>query len=189
MARLRELRLLRAGQLVTQRTYPGRDWRTDPALAAEMFRVFAVVRQLHEIRVLLADPACAAPPYAAEAADLDDELARLAGSPPETLLAVDVDHARRRAGRIFSRVAADRGGPSHRGAWLMGADLRDLDLTDADLLGADLRGADLSGADLRGALFLTQPQLDAARGDARTLLPDRLTRPAAWAAEADPAAG
>lgn len=50
-----------------------------------------------------------------------------------------------------------------RGALLLGADLRDADLRDADFLGADLRGAQLEGADLRGALFLTPPQLAAAR--------------------------
>jgi uncharacterized protein YjbI with pentapeptide repeats len=72
-------------------------------------------------------------------------------------------------------------GASLRGAYLIGADLRDADLRQADLLGADLRGADLRGADLDGALFLTQPQLEAARGDPATRLPDWLRRPAHWA--------
>lgn len=50
-----------------------------------------------------------------------------------------------------------------RGALLIAADLRDADLRWADLLGADLRDADLRGAQLEGALFLTRPQLAAAR--------------------------
>ena len=75
-------------------------------------------------------------------------------------------------------VAADL-----RGAVLIGADLRGLDLADADLLGADLRGADVSDADLTTALFLTQFQVNAARGDARTVLPDWLDRPSHWDAE------
>jgi hypothetical protein len=50
-----------------------------------------------------------------------------------------------------------------RGALLIAADLRDADLRWADLLGADLRDADLRGARLDGALFLTRPQLAAAR--------------------------
>lgn len=50
-----------------------------------------------------------------------------------------------------------------RGALLIAADLRDADLRWADLLGADLRDADLRGARLEGALFLTRPQLAAAR--------------------------
>jgi hypothetical protein len=50
-----------------------------------------------------------------------------------------------------------------RGALLIAADLRDADLRWADLLGADLRDADLRGTRLDGALFLTRPQLAAAR--------------------------
>jgi uncharacterized protein YjbI with pentapeptide repeats len=60
------------------------------------------------------------------------------------------------------------------------ADLRCADLRSADLIGADLRDADLRGADLTGALFLTRPQLTAARGDSTTLLPPHRDRPAHW---------
>lgn len=67
-----------------------------------------------------------------------------------------------------------------RGAYLIGADLTGADLTRADLTGADLRDADLSGADLAGAIFLTQPQLAAAKGDLDTTLPPSLNRPTHW---------
>ena len=50
----------------------------------------------------------------------------------------------------------------------------------ADVTGADLRGADVSGADLRTTLFLTQPQIDSARGDAATRLPPARRRPMHW---------
>lgn len=76
---------------------------------------------------------------------------------------------------------ADLRGASLRGACLIGADLSGADLTAADFTGADLRGASLRGADLAGGLFLTQPQLDAAAGDAATRLPPRLRRPSHWA--------
>jgi uncharacterized protein YjbI with pentapeptide repeats len=75
---------------------------------------------------------------------------------------------------------ADLRGASLRGAYLIGADLRRADLRRADLIGADLRAADLSGADLTDSLFLTQSQLDAAKGDATTRLPPSLRRPAHW---------
>ena len=74
----------------------------------------------------------------------------------------------------------DLRGACLRGALLIGADLRDADLQLTDLLGADLRGADLRGADLSEAIFLTQPQVGAALGDAGTRLPDVLVRPAHW---------
>lgn len=37
-----------AGQQVTQVTFGGQDWRT-PGVAAQMFAVFTIVRQLHEL--------------------------------------------------------------------------------------------------------------------------------------------
>ena len=83
------------------------------------------------------------------------------------------------------RSAPRRTGPpgsEPRGAYLIGADLRRADLRGSDLIGADLRDADLSGADLSHALFLTQLQVNAARGDAATTLPAPLRRPSHWAA-------
>ncbi|WP_064295833.1 pentapeptide repeat-containing protein [Plantibacter sp. H53] len=71
-------------------------------------------------------------------------------------------------------------GADLRGAVLIGADLRGADLAGVDLLGADLRGARFDGADLSDALFLTQMQLNAARGDEVALLPTTLDRPGHW---------
>ena len=47
----------------------------------------------------------------------------------------------------------------------------------------DLRYADVSGADLAGAIYLTQMQVNGARGDALTTLPDGFERPSHWASE------
>jgi uncharacterized protein YjbI with pentapeptide repeats len=88
---------------------------------------------------------------------------------------------RRGANLIGARLSgADLRGASLRGTLLIGADLRGADLFRADLTGADLRGANLCGTDLSGAIFLTQAQLAAATGDARTRLPGALTRPTHW---------
>lgn len=72
------------------------------------------------------------------------------------------------------------GGADLRGACLIAADLRGMDLSHVDLLGADLRDARLEGADLSAALFVTQSQIAAARGDARTALPQDIARPRHW---------
>ncbi|MEW2544546.1 pentapeptide repeat-containing protein [Streptomyces sp. NPDC047002] len=94
------------------------------------------------------------------------------GAGPRRLRGADLSGAR------FAR--ADLRGADLRGARLIAADLRGADLRGADLIGADLRGADLAGADLRDALFVTQSQLYAAKGDSTTALPPRLARPAHW---------
>ena len=90
---------------------------------------------------------------------------------------------RRAADLVGARLrGADLRAADLRGALLVAADLREADLRTADLLGADLRDADLRGSDLREALFLTRPQVAAARGDRRTRLPAGLARPAGWPA-------
>lgn len=77
---------------------------------------------------------------------------------------------------------ADLRGANLRGAYLIAADLRGADLRAADLIGADFRDADLKGADLTGSIFLTQVQVNSAKGDEHTKLPALLSRPAHWSA-------
>lgn len=68
-------------------------------------------------------------------------------------------------------AGSDLRGADLRGVLLIAADLRDADLARADLLGADLRDADLRGARVAEALFVTPPQLAAARTDESTTRP------------------
>jgi uncharacterized protein YjbI with pentapeptide repeats len=195
-----------AGQKVAQVTFGGRDWRRAPELAEPMFAAFAAVRQLHELMWYLTQAlalASSGPLRGAlrrvlaqtQAATLGTpaELARLnlpaAWQAANDLLLRASERARRPAGRDLRGAdlagqdlrGSDLRAASLRGALLIGADLRGAHLSRADLTGADLRGAGLAGADLAGALFLTQAQLDAARGDARTGVPAALAAPAHWA--------
>ncbi len=197
-----------AGQQVTQVTFGGRDWRQDPGSAAPMFAVFGVMRQLRELQWYLAEAltltaAAALRPGLTAAWDRTEALTRASAA---ELAGLDVTAWRREAGELLASVsdlvragvpdrAPDRRGAdligarlrdaalrgaSLRGAYLIGADLRGADLRHTDLLGADLRAADLRGADLTGAIFVTQPQLAAARGGTATTLPAGLARPPHW---------
>lgn len=198
-----------AGQKVSQETYAGRDWRSATDTAQQMFQVFPVMRQLHELLWYLTE-ALTLPAAARLHADLRDALdttERLTHLRAEDLAELDVSghrdttaalllrageleratvhrrkkRSRRGADLIGARlVGADLRGAELRGAYLIAADLRGADLRRAELIGADLRDADLSDADLTGALFLTQAQLNAAKGNAATKLPDALTRPPHW---------
>jgi hypothetical protein len=193
---------LGAGQKVSQVTFGGRDWRDDDATARRMFAVFPLVRQLHELLVYLAEAIERDP--AEELAAAYERVDALTRGTPEELERCDVGAVRAEVSALLLRVServraglpgrdargadligarlrgADLRGANLRGAYLIGADLRAADLRAADLVGADLRGADLRGADLTGALFVTQAQLDRARGDAGTRLPDARRRPAGW---------
>jgi uncharacterized protein YjbI with pentapeptide repeats len=66
------------------------------------------------------------------------------------------------------------------GAYLIGADLSGARLQVTDLRGVDLRGAVLHGADLAETFFLTQTQLEAAKGNRETKLPASLVHPEHW---------
>ncbi|WP_067462410.1 pentapeptide repeat-containing protein [Actinomadura macra] len=193
-----------AGQKVSQTTFGGRDWRQGGA--REMFAVFPVMRQLHELLWYL-DEALGMPAARPVHGDLRrarDRVVRLTEGSPADLVAVDVAALRKDVNPLLLRASelvrgpggkdrrgadligarledADLRGASLRGAYLIAAGLRRADLRNADLIGADLRDADVRGADLRGALFLTQAQVNAARGDEATRLPAGLERPAHWA--------
>jgi uncharacterized protein YjbI with pentapeptide repeats len=197
-----------AGQQVSQVTFGGRDWREAPDTATQMFAIFPIMRQLHELLWYLTE-ALRMPPARPIHNELRHALIRvdrLTRSSPDALM--DTDMAALRAGvhpllqQTSELVRAALPGRKRRhhgadliganlkgadlraadlhGAYLIAADLRDADLRLADLRGADLRNADLSGCSLTDAIFLTQPQINSAKGDLVTRLPAMLRRPPHW---------
>lgn len=50
----------------------------------------------------------------------------------------------------------------------------------ADLIGADFRDANINGANLERSIFLTQSQINSAKGDLKTKLPKRIVMPNHW---------
>lgn len=198
-----------AGQKVSLRTFGGRSWRDDPATRQAMFSAFPIVRRLHELlwyldeAISLVEPAHDPAPWsgafervralsdasAAQLAelDIDAEFDRVRG-----LLIEASELARRgaRGGRHrlgpgtdltgAALAEADLRGITLRGSTAIAADLRNANLGQCDLLGVDLRDADLGGADLSTAIYLTQMQVNSARGDALTTLPAGFQRPSHW---------
>ncbi|MEV6913136.1 pentapeptide repeat-containing protein [Amycolatopsis sp. NPDC051071] len=197
-----------AGQKVSQVTFDGDDWRKTPKTAKSMFAVFPVMRDLHELLYYLTE-AAALPTSAPIHANLTGMIDRTEGmtlEKPEVIRKLAVHEHRGAVNGLLLRASelaraevpgkkkdrrgadligaklkgANLRGALLRGAYLIGADLRDADLRRADVIGADLRNADIRGTDFRDALFLIQSQLDAAKGDATTKLPESLSHPAHW---------
>lgn len=198
-----------AGQKVSRQTYGGKDWRRAPETAQQMFQVFPVVRQLHELLWYLTEAAGLAPARSlrGEIRRSLEATERLTGLDAGAFAGLDVAAHRDEVAALLARTSAlvratapgrkkrdhrgadligarlkgaDLRGADLRGAYLIAADLGGADLRLADLIGADFRDAELSGADLTGALFLTQAQLNAARGNGATRLPPSLSRPGHW---------
>ncbi len=200
-----------AGQHVSQVTFGGRDWRQDPRGAEQMYQVFLIMRQLHELLWYLT-AALALPPARAVHGELRlalEATEAMTSSLASSVLELDAERHRDHVNAVLLRASelvraqipgrkldyrgasligaslagADLSGANLRGARLIGADLSRADLGLADVTGADLRGARFHGANLATSLFLTQAQLETAEGDTETKLPPSLTRPAHWSSD------
>jgi uncharacterized protein YjbI with pentapeptide repeats len=205
-----------AGQKVAQVTFGGHDWRQAPESAKQMFEVFPIMRQLHELLWYLIEALTLQPAHPIHDAlsFALDETERLTHLSPDSLMELDMATHRADVNALLLRTSelvraearrqqkdppgrqkthgrgadliganlrgADLRSANLRGAYLIAADLSGADLRAADLIGADFRDADLSGADLTESIFLTQAQLNAAKGDADTKLPRSLTHPTHW---------
>jgi len=205
-----------AGQKVSQVSFGGNDWRKVPESSEQMFKVFLIMRQLHELLWYLTEALKLHParPIHEALSLMLKETERLTLLSPNSLLELDLDEHRSRVNTLLLktselvRAQARRGQKSHkgrqkkfsrgadlvaadlrkvnlrganlRGALLIAADLRGTDLSGTDFIGADFRDADLRGADLSKSIFLTQAQLNVAKGDTSTMLPSALNRPVHW---------
>ncbi|HWI48005.1 MAG TPA: pentapeptide repeat-containing protein [Rummeliibacillus sp.] len=67
-----------------------------------------------------------------------------------------------------------------RGTYFIAANLQNADLRGANLIGVDLRDANLNGANLSSSLFLTQMQVNSAKGNSKTILPAHIQQPPYW---------
>jgi len=189
-----------AGQKISQQA--GTSWRDQSG--QEMFAALPIMRQLHELLWYLADALDRAEtkPIRPELTTAQQRIEALTLKP---VLDVDLGNERQSVNQLLLRTSElVRGNPGKkkrrrgadlmgavlrgadlsradlRGCYLIGADLTGADLRKADCIGADFRDAELSDADLTEALFLTQSQANAARGNAGTKLPETLIRPSHW---------
>ncbi|WP_291353145.1 pentapeptide repeat-containing protein [Desulfosporosinus sp.] len=206
-----------AGQKVSRVSFGGNDWRKVPESAGPMFKVFLIMRQLHELLWYLTEAQTLQPARSIHnvLSSMLEETEQLTYLSPDSLIDLNVAEHRSKVNTLLLktselvRAEAYRGQKSHlgsrkafgrgtdlvgadlrklnlrganlRGALLIAADLRGNDLSGTDFIGADFRDADLRGADLSKSIFLTQAQLNVAKGDTSTKFPSTLNRPAHWA--------
>src|ERR1700730_11004615 len=117
-----------AGQKVSQVTFGGQDWRRAPRTAQQMFEVFPIMRDLHELLWYLTEAATLEParPLHGELARAIEETERLTHQGPGALLELDVAAHRREANALLLRTselvrAEVRQKKDRRGADLIGA--------------------------------------------------------------------
>ena len=205
-----------AGQKVAQVTYNGQDWRKVPESSQQMFEVFPIMRQLHEMLWYLTEAL-----LIKMNSNIQDNLKQLISETEgltylnaNALIELEIDSHRDKVNSLLKKVSElvrmkvprdqkntinskktiagrlDLMGQDLRkinlmgsdlaGALLIAADLRGNNLTGTNLIGADLRNADIRGTNLTESLFITQAQVNTAKGDSNTRLPVWIDRPQVW---------
>jgi len=197
-----------AGQKVSQITFKGDDWNNQ-SIAKQMFEVFPMMQQLHEMLYYLKEALHRQETSKIHKAleELYENTLLLTNQAPEHILNLSISAHRALVNELliqaselvrgsvkqirkFRRKGIDyigaklRGtdlrGANLRGVLLIASDLKDADMRFADFIGADLRDADIRGANLTGSIFLTQAQVNAAIGDKNTKIPPNLSIPKHW---------
>ncbi|WP_397538235.1 pentapeptide repeat-containing protein [Rummeliibacillus pycnus] len=200
-----------AGQHVSQTIYNGEDWRNNSERANEMFAVFPLVQQLHEMLWYLNQALSLkeTQSFHSSLQNIYNETVKLIEKAPEEILKLDIVAHRSKINVLLLKTSevyrkdlfkkgkekrikkgldylganlkgADLQGSNFRGTLMIAANLSHADLRKADFIGTDLRDADLSNANLIGAIFLTQSQINSAKGNAHTKIPNFLEKPDHW---------
>jgi uncharacterized protein YjbI with pentapeptide repeats len=197
-----------AGQKVAQNTYKGKSWREYPDNMEEMFQVFPIMQQLHEILYYLNEAAqrTETKQIHKQLSTAIQEIDSYTKLTANEILLIDINEKRTLINPLLVRASEmvrsqfeqnaniklsreliganlqnkNLSGFSFRGYILIAADLSNADLRGVDFIGADLRDTNLSGANLEESIFLTQAQLNAAKGNQKTKLPPYLQTPKHW---------
>jgi Pentapeptide repeats (8 copies) len=197
-----------AGQHVSQVLYEGRSWRGSDERADEMFSVFPIVQQLHEMLWYLKQALSLRETISIQSSLLDiyNKTVKLTLKAPKEVLGIDVPTHRKLVNELLVETSKlyradfinkprkikasdyigcnlkgkDLRGEDLRGKLMIAANFKHSDLRKVDFIGADLRDANFSGANLNEALFLTQSQINSAKGDAQTKIPAYLNKPIHW---------
>lgn len=196
-----------AGQTVTS-LYGDENWKSNPPIAQEVFDVFVKTYYLQQILWHMSEVLTLLPAKSlwAEADSCIKELHLLLKSTPQIILDFDMEICRTKVNALLNKawimVKQQVGNPKDTAgkkdfmghnfkksrlngcdfssALLIAANLEECDLTGCNFLGADMRDTNIQNADLSESIFLTQGQINAAKGNLNTRIPGHLIRPSEW---------
>lgn len=197
-----------AGQKVTQHIYEGKNWKTSPEHAKQVFRVFLIVGQLHQMcwYLLEASQLMATKKLSGEIDKLIAQNEHMTQNTPEQILDLNIDEYRERVNQVLKKASelvelsingscddkkskdffgknfrkTNLDGKDFSMAFLIAANLEGCSLRGTNFLGADLRDTNIRNTDLSESIFLTQGQVNSAKGNRGTKLPPKLTYPKMW---------
>jgi len=194
-----------AGQHVTQSVYQGKTWNDLFEQSAEIFDVFTVVFQLHQIRYFLIESMLFSivKPLEKEIHTLYVENIKICHSSIKEILSFDLEKYKTTVNLVLKQLcnlllrntnnkesSIEFFGKSFKGKNMSGINLSSKLLIAANFedclfngtifLGADTRDTNFSNANLSESIFLTQGQINSAKGNRNTKLPKHLDYPITW---------
>lgn len=196
-----------AGQHVTQNLYQRETWQTLKEQSQEIFDVFIMIAQLFQIRYFLEESILIVQSKALlnDIQGLIDENEALCNATPQAILDIDINRYRSKVNITLKQVCdyvlkPFKGSHNKLITGFIGKNFSSRDMSGLDLsmklliaanfdgcifngavfLGADTRDANFSNADLREAVFLTQGQINSAKGNRNAKLPPYLAYPVTW---------
>jgi len=194
-----------AGQKVTQNIYKGKNWKTTPEIVNQMFDVFLIVFQLHQMLWYLieASTIISSKELKLELDALILQNEKMTQLCPDEIQTLDIDIYRLNVNRILKKIStsiatsstenrktsnfigqnfkkANLDGKDFSMAILIAGNLEGCSLRGTNFLGADLRDTNIKNTDLRESVFLTQMQVNTAIGNHNTALPALFIYPTSW---------
>lgn len=196
-----------AGQHVTQHIYIGKTWSDSPECAQEIFDVFIIIFQLYQIRYFLEESILivSAKNLGDNIQKLINENKSICNDIPQNIINFDIECYRSKVNIILKQVSSSilkkfKNVDNAKSIDFLGRSFKKKDMSGLDLsmklliatnfdscifegtnfLGADTRDTNFSNADLREAVFLTQGQINSAKGNRNTKLPQYLDYPVTW---------
>lgn len=192
-----------AGQKVTQLYSSEGNWSTNPYKRKEIYKMFLIITQLHQMSWYLIEAIQLnlSPEFNKEILVLIQENEDIVKQEASELLKYDLSDYRERTNQVLKRVCEEISkipneknkvffGKNFKGknldkndfsmSLMIAANLENCSLKRTNFLGADLRDTNIKNTDLSEALFLTQMQINSAKGNTATKLPCGLVRPSNW---------
>ena len=194
-----------AGQKVTQYCYPDVTWKTHPEKANEIFKVFLIIFQLHQMEWYLLESLSLIKDKQLQAKieTLISENEQITYQYSDEILQFDIEKYRSKANQVLKKVSSiittDSAYKAHSKecfgrnfkkanlnakdfsmALMIAANLEGCSLQGTNFLGTDMRDANIKNTDLSSCVFLTQMQINSAKGNSNTKLPKNLSQPISW---------
>lgn len=196
-----------AGQIVTK-LYSEKNWSLNPEIKNQMFQVFIKVHTLQQMLWYLVESTTLLPAKSLNTSIklYIKDIMRITSLSPKHLLETDIAAYQISTNQILKKAAglvqketrchqksekkntffgynfkgANLNGYDFSSTLLIASNLEHCSLKGCNFLGADMRDVNIQNTDLSDSIFLTQGQLNSARGNSCTKIPPMLKKPVLW---------